>query len=86
MYLDGRRLRGRGPRGELIVDDSYLLVLHSGDEPITFALPDAPWAASYETVIDTANPGGAPEQGTSLPGGSQLSVGPRTSLLLRVNR
>jgi isoamylase len=86
MYLDGRRLRGRGPRGELIVDDSYLLVLHAGDEQISFALPDAPWAASYETVIDTANPGGAPEQGTSLPGGSPLTVGPRTSLLLRVRR
>jgi glycogen operon protein len=86
MYLDGRRLRGRGPRGEPIVDDSYLLVLHAGDELISFALPDASWAASYETVIDTANPGGAPEQGTPLPGGSPLTVGPRTSLLLRVRR
>ena len=86
MYLDGRRLRHRGSRGELIVDDSFLFVLHSGDDLISFALPDAPWASSYERVIDTANPGGVPEPGTSLPGGSPLTVGPRTSLLLRVRR
>ena len=42
MYLDGRGLRHRGPRGEQIIDDSYLMVLHSGDDPVPFALPAMP--------------------------------------------
>ena len=32
MYLDGRGLRHRDRRGEVIVDDSYLLLLHAGDD------------------------------------------------------
>jgi len=84
MYLDGRGLRNRGPHGERIVDDSYLIVLHSGDDLLSFALPEAPWATSYELVIDTASPAGA---GTgTLAAGSAVPLGPRTTLLLRVHR
>ena len=65
MYLDGRRLRHRNRRGEPIVDDSFLLLLHAGDADITFALPRAPWADSYAPVVDTTNPGGAPTTSAS---------------------
>jgi isoamylase len=82
MYLDGRGLRSRGPHGERIVDESYLLVLHSGDNDVSFTLPGRPWAESYEIVIDTASPTGL--NTASLAAGSALPVGPRTTLLLRV--
>jgi isoamylase len=84
MYLDGRGLRSRGPHGEPIVDESYLLVLHSGDDVVSFTLPGRPWAESYEIVIDTASPAGSST--ASLAVGSALPVGPRTTLLLRVRR
>jgi len=84
MYLDGRGLRSRGPHGERIVDESYLLVLHSGDDVASFTLPGRPWAESYETVIDTAAPAGL--NTASLAAGSAVPVGPRTTLLLRVDR
>ncbi|HKF34779.1 MAG TPA: glycogen debranching enzyme, partial [Jatrophihabitantaceae bacterium] len=84
MYLDGRGLRSRGPRGERIIDESYLLVLHSGDDPVSFTLPGPPWAESYEIVIDTASPAGAST--ASLAVESVLSIGPRATLLLRVQR
>ena len=32
MYLDGDGIRHRGPRGERLTDESYLLVLHAGAE------------------------------------------------------
>jgi glycogen operon protein len=84
MYLDGRGLRDRGPQGEPIADESYLLVLHSGDDLVSFTLPAAPWAASYDVVIDTASPAGA---GTGkFAAGSALPVGPRTTMVLRVVR
>ena len=87
MYLDGRGLRSRGSRGELIVDYSYLAILHSGDDPIDFALPDAPWAGTYGIVIDTSRPGGKPAPGSaSLASGSVRTIPARTCLILRVLR
>jgi glycogen operon protein len=85
MYLDGRGLRHRDRRGEVIVDDSYLLVLHSGDNDGVFRIPGAPWAAAYELVVDTTQPGGVPNAtGPVLAG--DLPVLARSVLLLRVLR
>jgi isoamylase len=84
MYLDGRGLRSRGPHGEHIVDESYLLIVHSGDDRVSFTLPGRPWAQSYEVVIDTGSAAGSST--ASLTVGSALPIGPRTTLLLRVER
>ncbi len=86
MYLDGRGLRQRGPQGEVIVDDSYLLILHAGDGEASFALPGGQWASSYEPVIDTALESGWPPDATAIPADSAIKFGPRTSMLLRVRR
>jgi len=87
MYLDGRGLRHRDERGQVIVDDSYLLLLHAGDQAGVFRLPGAPWAAGYEVVIDTAQVGGAPDAGGGVVvAGADLPLGARTSMLLRVQR
>ena len=86
MYLDGRGLRHRGPRGELIVDDSYLLVLHSGDDPVEFALPALPWAGCYEVVIDTTEPGGDDCSASVIDGGNTITLDARSVLLLRADR
>jgi glycogen operon protein len=87
MYLDGRGLRHRGRRGEMIVDDSFLLLLHSGDEDGLFAVPSAPWAAAYDVVVDTRNAGGLPDPGTKpLDGGTAVPMSGRSALLLRVLR
>jgi isoamylase len=83
MYLDGRGIRSRGPRGEAIVDDSFLFVLHGGAEEIELTLPDPPWASSYELVLDTARTGCG--EGLREPG-SRLSVISRSALLFRALR
>jgi len=85
MYLDGRGLRHRGPRGELIIDSSYLLLLHSGDDAIDFSLPGAPWAARYEAVIDTAE-AGRPHGDASLTASASVRLESRSVLLLRTDR
>jgi isoamylase len=86
MYLDGRGLRERGPRGELIIDDSYLLIFHSGDDAIEFTLPGRPWADSYEVVIDTTEAGGNEAFSSEVRGGDNITVEQRSVLVLRVNR
>jgi isoamylase len=84
MYLDGRGLRHRGRRGELIIDDSYLLILHSGDESLTFNLPGKPQADRYELLMDTRHVGGLPADPQVA--GSAVLLDPRTVVLLRVLR
>ena len=87
MYLDGRGLRTRGARGELLVDDSYLAIFHAGDDAIEFALPGAPWAGGYRTAIDTSRPGGEPDPASgALRGGSIQTIPARACLILRVQR
>ena len=86
MYLDGRGLRHRGSRGEVIMDDSYLLLLHSGDDPVSFTLPGRPWADEYQVVVDTRAEGGQPDATVVLPATGPLVLDARTVLLLRVLR
>jgi glycogen operon protein len=86
MYLDGRRLRHRGPRGEVIVDKSFLFLLHSGDADGEFALPGVPWAHTYEPVIDTRGVGGEPLSHDPIAGGGQLPMSGRSVVLLRARR
>jgi glycogen operon protein len=87
MYLDGRGLRHRDRRGQVIVDDSYLLVLHSGDADAAFVVPGAPWASGYTVVLDTAQPAAIPAAGTApVPGSTSLAMTARSVVLLRVQR
>ncbi len=86
MYLDGRGLRHRSARGEVIMDDSYLLLLHAGDHSGTFTVPGPPWADEYETVVDTGYAGGVPSAAAPVAGGSAMAIGARTTMLLRVRR
>ena len=53
MYLDGRGIRHRDEHGRPVVDDSYLVQLHAGPEPVTVQLPGPPWADGYELVVST---------------------------------
>ena len=57
MYLDGRGLRHRDRRGEVIVDDSFLLLLHAGDQGVRWTLPGPPWADGYDRRARHQPPG-----------------------------
>ena len=86
MYLDGRGLRLRGPRGEPLVDDSYLLILHAGDADTLFTLPGWPWASGYEVVVDTTYPDGVPPEASARPVAElDLPVTAHSGVLLRAH-
>ncbi|WP_256104066.1 MULTISPECIES: glycogen debranching protein GlgX [Streptomyces] len=84
MYLSGRDIPGRDATGEPVTDDSFLAVLHAGADPIAFHLPGAPWARSYELVVDTAAEDQSTAPATVHEAGLPLTVPPRSMLLLRV--
>ncbi len=87
MYLDGQGIRVRGPRGERVVDDSFLLVLHTGPSDVRFRLPAGPYALSYDVVLDTCAEQPAADPGRQgLLAGTDLAVPGRSAVLLRANR
>ena len=53
LLLLGKRLAERDDRGEPVEDDDLLLLMHAGESPIDFKLPDEGWAS----LLDTAAPG-----------------------------
>jgi glycogen operon protein len=81
MYLSGRGIRTRGPRGERIVDDSFLLLLHAGAQDQIFVLPGAPWGDRYVVEIDTSHPDVATRE--RVPAGLELPMAARSAVLLR---
>jgi isoamylase len=85
MYLDGRGIRHRDAQGRRLVDDSYLVQLHAGPEPVTVHLPGPPWADGYELVVSTEYPTGAPpERSVVAPGPVEMPA--RCVWLLRILR
>jgi len=86
MYLDGRGIRVRGPRGQAVVDDSFLLVLHTGADDMPFTLPGRPWATGWQVVLDTCDERPGAQAGLRLPPGAELPVGGRSAVLLRAER
>ncbi|MCX5393308.1 glycogen debranching protein GlgX [Streptomyces sp. NBC_00094] len=84
LYLSGRDIPGRDERGEQIADDSFLAVLHAGPRPLEFRLPGPPWAESYELLVDTTGEDQSRAPGTEHRGGETITVGARSTVLLRV--
>jgi isoamylase len=56
VYLNGKAIPSRGPRGEAIVDDTFLLCFNAHSETMTFRLPDGRFGGRWHRVIDTADP------------------------------
>ena len=81
MYLDGQGIRTRGLRGERVVDDSFLLLLHTEPGDSVVSLPGPPWAQTYEVALDTA---GVHAEGEKVTG--VLDVCSRSVVLLRALR
>ncbi|MFI5646984.1 glycogen debranching protein GlgX [Kitasatospora sp. NPDC051705] len=81
MLLSGAAMSERDGTGCPARDDSFLLLLNAGHEPVVFTLPGEPWAApeeAYETVVDTAAAG----SGERFPRGAVV-LGGRSLHLLR---
>ncbi|MGY1769755.1 glycogen debranching protein GlgX [Blastococcus sp. SYSU D00813] len=85
MYLDGRGIRHRDERGRPVQDESYLVWLNAGPEPVTVQLPGSPWSDGYEFVVSTEYPTGVPPRPAVVAPGA-IEVPSRTVWLLRVLR
>lgn len=54
MFLNGNGIHSPDVRGQRIVDDNMLVCFNAHDGDVTFQLPGADYAASWDPLIDTA--------------------------------
>ncbi|MEU1311284.1 glycogen debranching protein GlgX [Streptomyces cinnamoneus] len=73
VFLNGGAISEPGPRGEPIVDDSFLLMFNAHDRPLDFVVP-MNHGRQWQVIVDTAHPEGA------APGGPKVAAGERMTL------
>jgi glycogen operon protein len=61
MYMSGGGIADRGPRGEALHDDDFLVLFNAHHDEIPFTLPPAPYGA-WRLLLDTAS--GSPPPAT----------------------
>jgi glycogen operon protein len=83
VYLNGRAIPSRGPRGEAIVDDTFLLCFNAHHEALAFRLPPEQFGHRWHRVIDTADPD-LRNAIDAVPAGEQLHVVDRSMVVLQL--
>ena len=54
MFLNGHGIHGRGPRGERVVDRSFLVYFSAAADDLEVVLPDALSGLTWDVVVDTS--------------------------------
>jgi isoamylase len=80
-FLNGDAISEPDPRGEPVVDDSFLILLNGGFESLEFLLPPEEYGEAWTVVVDTTSAtGGASDE--PLAAGSTVKLEARSTLVL----
>lgn len=80
VYLNGEGIAEPDPRGQRIVDDSFLLLFNGHHEPLEFSLLGRDYAKRWRVEFDTASHAGMRNE--VLDSSSSISVQARSTILL----
>ena len=80
IFLNGKAIAGRGPRGERIEDDGFLLLFNAHSESVEFTLPPVDSVRCWFTKIDSSSTG--PSDRSVLQTGERVTVEARSLLVL----
>ena len=80
MYLNGDAIAAPGPRGERVLDDSFLLLFNASAEPRKWTISGS-WGEVWERVLDTVHDRGEPDDDDPVRG--DLVLTERSLVLLR---
>jgi isoamylase len=86
MWIDGSESLSRDRDGELVPDDSWLLLLHAGDEETEVTLPNVHYGERFEPVLDSDARRGTPASTEPLEPGGIIAMPARTLLVFRAPR
>jgi isoamylase len=83
VFLNGEGLLDRTPRGERVVDRSFLLLLNAHHGPLGFTVPPARFGEAWEMVVDTALTTVPPAEEAVLKPGDVIELTDRSLVVLR---
>jgi glycogen operon protein len=86
VFLNGDAITEPGPRGEPVRDDTFLILLSAGHEPVTFTLPGPKFGRCWSVALDTA--AGRAAEGSEAehrPGGQIVLAGHAMMVLRRTD-
>ncbi|MEU7041596.1 glycogen debranching protein GlgX [Streptomyces varsoviensis] len=82
VFLNGSAISEPGPRGEVITDDSFLLMFNAHDEAMEFTVP-VDHGRQWQLIVDTARPDGVEPDGPKVQGGDRLTLADRSLTVLQ---
>jgi isoamylase len=83
MWLNGAALTETDADGNVLSDDTFLILFNASWNPQVFNLPSASLGATWTRVLDTTQDTGSPASSTALPADSAYTSSPRSLLVLR---
>ncbi|MFF8609733.1 glycogen debranching protein GlgX [Streptomyces sp. NPDC015346] len=81
VFLNGDAIAETDPYGGRVVDDSFLILVNSYWEPVTFRLPGPAYGERWTVRVDTADPQGLPDE-SECKAATELTVESRGLVLL----
>jgi len=83
LFINGEGIRERGPRGESVVDDSFVVCYNAYHDWLEFVLPPVEFGEKWELVFDTGEFPGPAEGERIIAGGTTLWVRDRSFIVLQ---
>jgi isoamylase len=80
MFLNGHGIRGRGVRGERILDRHFLIWLSADDSDLEVVIPDVFDGLTWDVVVDTS---GSDVDRDPISRGDRLTMSPHSLIVLR---
>ena len=82
VFLNGEGIPTPDARGEMITDDSFLLLFNAGGDDLDFTVPDIRWGSEWSVVLETST---APVAGRNSPvtPGAPVPVAARSVVVLQ---
>ena len=81
VFLNGQEIGTRTPTGEVVEDDSFVLLLNAGGEPVEFLLPPRRFGRRWLFELSTAEP--EREDGAAFAARAPVTLPPHSLLLLQ---
>jgi isoamylase len=81
VFLNGDAISEPDPRGEPVVDDSFLILLNSDHKSQDFLLPVKEYGEAWSVVVDTIRPTGRSNEGEHA-AGSTIRIEAHGTLVL----
>jgi glycogen operon protein len=53
VFVNGDGIPEPGPRGEPVVDDSFLVAFNAGEQALRFTIPDEVYGEGWTVALDT---------------------------------